>query len=169
MTTLVAGIGNIFNRDDGFGSEVAQRLLAQPLPPDVRVEDYGIRGMHLALDLLDGCDLLVLVDALATDDAPGTLCVLEPDPAGAGAEPLDAHRMDPQSVLAMVADLGGTVGRVLVVGCQPADLDDGIGLSPIVAASVDGAVRLVADLIAERNTPCSVDSSSSSPPSAPSP
>ncbi len=156
MTTVIAGIGNIFNRDDGFGSEVAQRLLGQPVPDDVRVEDYGIRGMHLALDLLDGCDLLVLIDALAGDDPPGTVSLLEPDPSGAGAEPLDAHRMDPQSVLHMVAELGGSIGRVLVVGCQPADLDDGIGLTPAVAAAVDPAVRMVEDLIAERNASCSV-------------
>jgi hydrogenase maturation protease len=155
MTTLVAGIGNIFNRDDGFGSEVTQRLLARPMPPHVRVEDYGIRGLHLALDLLDGCELLVLVDALASDDPPGTVSLLEPDPHGAGAPPLDAHLMDPQAVLRMVAELGGQVGRVLVVGCRPADLGEGIGLSDAVAAAVDPAVRMVEDLITEGSTPCS--------------
>jgi hydrogenase maturation protease len=156
MTTLVAGIGNIFNTDDGFGSEVAQRLLARPHPDDVRVEDYGIRGMHLALDLLDGCDLLVLIDAMAGDDVPGTVYLLEPDPAGDGAEALDAHLLDPQAVLAMVAGMGGRIGRVLVVGCQPADLDEGIGLSAPVAAAVDIAVRMVEDLITERSSSCSV-------------
>ncbi len=156
MSTVIAGIGNIFNRDDGFGSEVAQRLLQRPVPTDVRVEDYGIRGMHLALDLLEGCDLLILVDALAGRDPPGTVTLLEPDPAGAGAEALDAHLLDPQAVLAMVAGLGGQIGRVLVVGCQPADLDEGIGLSPAVAASVDTAVGMIKDLIAERKAPCSV-------------
>ncbi len=156
MSTVIAGIGNIFNRDDGFGSEVAQRLLTRPMPADVRVEDYGIRGMHLALDLLEGCDLLVLIDAMAGSDGPGTLYLLEPDPSGTGAEPLDAHLLDPQAVLRMVAGLGGEVGRVLVVGCQPADLDEGIGLSAEVAAALEGAVRMVEDLIAERNAPCSV-------------
>jgi len=156
MSTVVAGIGNIFNRDDGFGSAVAQELVQRPAPPDVRVEDYGIRGMHLALDLLDGCDLLVLIDALAGDEPPGTVTLLEPDPAGGGAEPLDAHLLDPQAVLAMVAGLGGAIERVLVVGCQPADLDEGIGLSPPVAAAVATAVQMVEDLIAERNAPCSV-------------
>jgi hydrogenase maturation protease len=156
MKTLVAGIGNIFNRDDGFGSEVAQRLLARAAPAGVRVEDYGIRGMHLALDLLEGCELLVLVDALAGDEAPGTLRLLEPDPAGRGAPPLDAHLMDPHAVLAMVAELGGAIGRVLVVGCQPADLDEGLGLTPAVAAAVDPAVRMIDELIAEGTAPCSV-------------
>lgn len=157
-TTLVAGIGNIFNRDDGFGSEVAQRLGARPLPADVRVEDYGIRGMHLALDLLDGCDLLVLVDALAGQEAPGTIRLLEPDADGGDAEPLDAHRLDPQAVLAMVAGLGGAIGRVLVVGCQPAELDEGMGLSPAVAAAVPLAIEVVEDIINnnERKIPCPV-------------
>lgn len=151
MSTVIAGIGNIFNRDDGFGSAVAQRLLERPVPAGVRVEDYGIRGMHLALDLLDGCDLLVLIDALAGDEEPGTVTLFEPDPSGGAAEPLDAHLLDPKAVLARVTGLGGRIGRVLVVGCQPADLDEGIGLSPPVTASVDTAVRMVEDLIAERN------------------
>lgn len=148
--TVVAGIGNIFHGDDGFGSAVAQRLLAEPMPPEVHVADYGIRGVHLALDLLDGCDRLVLIDALAGDEVPGTLRVLQPDPARQGAPPLDAHQMDPQSVLEMVAEMGGAIGEVLVVGCQPATLDEGIGLSPAVAAAVDAAVHLVTELVTER-------------------
>jgi len=158
VKTLVAGIGNIFNRDDGFGCEVARHLLAGPLPADVVVVDYGIRGLHLALDLLDGVDLLVLVDAMATSDVPGTVCVVEPDPEGVGGEPLDAHRMDPHAVLRMVAELGGEVGRVVVVGCHPADIGEGIGLSPVVAAAVEPAVRVVRDFLAERNDQCSVAS-----------
>jgi hydrogenase maturation protease len=157
MSTLVAGIGNIFFSDDGFGSEVAGRLVGRPLPADVRVEDYGIRGVHLALDLLEGCDLLVLIDAMASGDEPGTVCVLEPDAAAdEEAPPLDAHLMDPLAVLRMVAEMGGSVGRVVVVGCQPARLDEGIGLSAPVAAAVDTAVRTVEELIAERNASCSV-------------
>ncbi len=154
--TLVAGIGNIFNSDDGFGVEVAQRLLEQAAPDDVRVEDYGIRGVHLALELLEGYDLLVMIDALPSgDEPPGTLTLLEPDPTIA-AGPLDAHRIDPHTVLGMVAEMGGEIGRVLVVGCQPADLSEGMGLTPPVAAAIDPAVRMVEDLIAERNEPCSV-------------
>ena len=157
MRTLVAGIGNIFFGDDGFGSEVAQRLLRRPLPDGIRVEDYGIRGVHLALDLLDGCDLLVLVDAMPSGDAPGTVTVIEPEAGGGeSAPPLDAHLMNPAAVLAMVTEMGGSIGRVLVVGCEPAELGEGIGLSPPVAAAVDVAVRTVEDLVAERKSPCSV-------------
>ena len=67
----MAGIGNIFLTDDGFGSEVARRLADAPLPDGVKVVDYGIRGMHLAYDLLDGYEALVVVDARARRGLPG--------------------------------------------------------------------------------------------------
>lgn len=147
--TLVAGIGNIFNSDDGFGSEVAQRLARRPLPAGVHVEDYGIRGVHLAYELLEGYDLVVLVDALPRGEAPGTLFVLEPDVDLDEVPPLDSHQMDPRAVLGMVAELGGEIGRLLLVGCEPAHIGEGMGLTPPVAAAVDGAARLVEELIAE--------------------
>ncbi|HUF31955.1 MAG TPA: hydrogenase maturation protease [Acidimicrobiales bacterium] len=147
---VVGGIGNIFLGDDGFGVEVAQRLAGASLPPEVTVVDVGIRGLHLAFDLLEGCETLILVDAMATGGAPGTVVVLEPDPTGSdGAAALDAHSIDPQAVLAMVADMGGTIGRVLVVGCQPASLEEGIGLSPPVTAAVPAAVETVISLVQE--------------------
>lgn len=151
--TLVAGIGNIFNGDDGFGPEVARRLLGRPLPEGVRVEDYGIRGVHLAYELLDGYDLVVLVDTVSRGEPPGTVYLVEPEVDLDQAPPLDAHRMDPRSVLASVADMGGEVGRLLLVGCEPADLDEGIGLSPPVAAAVDMAADLVDDLVSGRENP----------------
>jgi hydrogenase maturation protease len=145
---LVAGIGNIFLGDDGFGVEVANRLVAQPLPSGVRVEDFGIRGVHLAYELLDGWDALVLVDAVPLGEPPGTLAVIEPEPgvpigrAGGGAPVLDAHSMSPEVVLATLEHLGGSVGQVYVVGCQPANLAEGFGLSRTVAGAVDAAVEL---------------------------
>lgn len=145
--TLVAGIGNIFNGDDGFGSEVAHRLARRPARDGVHVEDYGIRGVHLAYELLDGYDLVVLVDALPRGEAPGTVSVLEPAIDFEDVPPLDSHQMDPRSVLAMVAELGGEIGRVLLVGCEPEDIGEGIGLSPPVAAAVDDATRMVEELI----------------------
>ena len=146
---LVAGIGNLFLTDDGFGSEVARRLAAESLPEGVRVIDYGIRGMHLAYDLLDGYDALVVVDALPGDGAPGDLSVLEVGPEDLGEGELDAHGMAPVAVLASLGQLGGTLPPTYVVGCQPADVGEGIGLTPAVAAAVDGAVQLVHDVLAE--------------------
>ncbi len=153
---LCAGIGNIFFRDDGFGVEVANRLSRLAVPDCVRVEDYGIRGVHLAYELLEGYDALVLIDALPLgDEPPGTVVVLEPDAPplsdiGDDVAPvIDAHSMNPQVVLTTLANLGGSVGRILVVGCQPATVEEGMGLSEPVAAAVDRGVEIVSELLTE--------------------
>lgn len=161
MKTLVAGIGNIFFGDDAFGSEVARRLLTdgQGVPEGVKVSDFGIRGIHLAYELLDGYDTAILVDATQQGGAPGTVYVIEPDFDAIESESglseagiQDAHGMDPASVLALLRSLGGGVGRLLVVGCEPADTDEGMGLSEPVAAAVDEAVRLVRDLVSTEHS-----------------
>jgi hydrogenase maturation protease len=148
---LVAGIGNLFCSDDGFGPEVARRLGSRA-PAGVRVVDYGIRGMHLAYDLLDGYDVLVLVDAAPVGQSPGDLAVLEVGPAdvdavGLDAVGLDGHGMSPVAVLASLDRLGGTLPRTYVVGCRPATTEEGIGLSDPVAAAVPVAVETVAGLL----------------------
>ena len=157
MSVLVAGVGNIFLGDDGFGVEVARRLAGVELPPDVKVADFGIRGVHLAYELLDGYELVILVDASPRGAEPGTLYVIEPDPAPDAdpdeVPPLDAHGMDPAAVLSLLGVLGGQVDRVLVVGCEPAFADEHMGLSPPVEAAVDQAVTLVQDLIHEHRAP----------------
>jgi hydrogenase maturation protease len=146
---LVAGIGNVFRTDDGFGPAVAARLAASDLPDGVRVVDYGIRGVHLAYDLLEPWDALVLVDALPDRGAPGSLAVLEigaDDVAPGGA--VDAHGMDPAAVLAALGRLGGRLpDRTVLVGCQAADAGDGMGLTPAVTAAVDDAARAVRELV----------------------
>lgn len=152
---LVAGIGNIFLGDDGFGVEVINRLTTRDVPDGVKVADFGIRGVHLAYELLDGYDALVLVDAVPMGDAPGTLAVIEPGPSPSPAEGddvapvVDAHSMNPGVVLGMLAGLGGTVERIVIVGCEPATLEEGIGLSQPVAEAVDRAVGLCEDVLAE--------------------
>jgi hydrogenase maturation protease len=147
---LVAGIGNLFLTDDGFGSEVARRLARRPMPEGVKVVDFGIRGMHLAYELLDGYDALVVVDALPGAGAPGDLSVLEVGPDDLGEGELDAHGMAPVAVLASLGQLGGTLPRTYVVGCQPADVGEGIGLSPAVEVAVEPAVDLVLEVLAEQ-------------------
>ncbi|MCU1457034.1 MAG: Hydrogenase maturation protease [Actinomycetia bacterium] len=152
--TLVAGIGNIFFGDDGFGVEVAQRLSREPLPEGVEVVDVGIRGVHLAYQLLDGYDLLVLVDAIARGLEPGTVTVIEPDVDAlcAAADPtlipvLDAHKLDPAALLVSARAMGAQAGRTLVVGCEPERVDEGIGLSARVELAVDRAVAVVLELV----------------------
>jgi hydrogenase maturation protease len=155
---LVAGIGNVLAGDDGFGSEVARRLAGSPAADGVRVVDYGIRGMHLAYDLLDPWDALVLVDALPDRGSVGAVAVLEITPADvrAGA-PVDAHGMDPATVLATLGALGGRLPpRTLLVGCQVADTGEGMGLSAPVAAAVDEALAVVGSLLAHELRPSGV-------------
>ncbi|MGF1427184.1 hydrogenase maturation protease [Kitasatospora sp. LaBMicrA B282] len=168
---LVAGVGNVFLGDDGFGVAVVDRLRAELLPPDVEVLDVGVRGVHLAYQLLDGYRALVLVDATARGGAPGTVYLIEP--ADGPVEPvaeavLDGHRMGPDAVLGLLATLSAGTGgqppdQVLVVGCEPQSLDEGIGLSEPVAAAVGQAVQVVRRLVEElhqkgprerRTTPC---------------
>lgn len=155
---LVAGVGNIFFGDDGFGVEVARRLTADRLPDWVRVSDFGIRGVHLAYEMLEGYETLILVDASPRGRAPGTVSVIEPEigraraSGGEPAAPMDAHGMEPGSVLAVVESLGGQADRVLVVACEPASVEDGIGLSEPVAQAVDRAVGVVRDLLDEEAT-----------------
>ncbi|MEV5974705.1 hydrogenase maturation protease [Streptomyces sp. NPDC051921] len=157
--TLVAGVGNVFLGDDGFGVETVRLLAREHLPPHVEVADVGIRGVHLAYRLLDGWDTLVLVDATARGGEPGTLYLIDataPDERRADphAVPLDGHRMAPDAVLALLDTLCAGTGaapprRILVVGCEPACLDEGVELSPQVAAAVPEAVRMVTELVSQ--------------------
>lgn len=151
MSILVAGVGNIFLGDDGFGVEVAHRLSHVELPEFARVVDYGVRGMHLAYDLAGAApDLTIIVDATAQGDVPGTIHVIDmalPSTMDNMAL-LDAHGMQPDVVLGLVRLLGADPGRVLLVGCEPAELAERMSLSVAVEQAVDTAVRVVADLIA---------------------
>ena len=154
---LVAGIGNVFLGDDGFGVAVADRLSRRELSAGVHVEDFGIRGLDLAYALAD-YEVVLLVDASPRGEPPGTLYVIEPDlDEGECAGP-DAHGMDPARVLALARELGDVPSRVLIVGCEPAsapawdDEDVVAELSEPVRAAVDRAVRLVESLIEDLET-----------------
>lgn len=151
MRTVVAGIGNIFLGDDAFGVELARRLGTEQLPEGVTVADYGIRGMHLAYDLLEiAPDTTILLDAITRGDEPGTVYVLEIGPehvADIAPAAVDAHGMAPDAVLGLLENLGGTPGRTLLVGCEPANTEEGIGLSATVTAAVEKAVGVVLDLL----------------------
>ena len=152
---LVAGIGNVFFGDDGFGVEVVRRLHERLQPEGVRVIDFGIRGLDLAYALLDGYDAAILVDATPRGGSPGTLYVIEPDasPEHDSSGSVDTHGMTPGKVLQLAHALGGPVPLLRVVGCEPllvsAEDEMAIGLSAPVAAAVDPAVRLIESLVAE--------------------
>jgi len=157
--TLVAGIGNIFLGDDGFGVEVVRRIDPASLPPGVDVADYGIRGVHLAYELLSGrYTTVVMVDAAPLDAPPGTLAIIDldvdgcpPPPASTEAGParpgFDAHSLHPEAVLTLLHTLGGRLARAVVVGCRPAVLAESSGLSAPVRAALDEATAMVSRAI----------------------
>jgi hydrogenase maturation protease len=156
---LVAGIGNVFLGDDGWGVALAGRLAARALPRGVDVADFGIRGMDLAYAMQDGYDAVVLLDATPRGRPPGTLYVIEPDLDDVEMT-IDAHGMDPVKVLALARTLGAeTLPRTLVVGCEPrthmSAEDDRIlaGLTEPVRSSLDAAVELVEDLLGDLTRP----------------
>ncbi len=146
MRTLVACVGNIFLGDDGFGVEVARELADEPVPDGVKIVDMGIRGVHLAYELLDGYDLLILVDAAPRGLAPGTVSVIEVHPggtAGVGLPVIDAHGLAPDDVFALLDRMGSRPARTLVVACEPADVSPGMRLSQPVRDAVAPAAQTV--------------------------
>ncbi len=153
---LVAGVGNVFLGDDGFGVEVVRRLAGRELPEGVEVADFGIRGMDLIYALQDDYEVVVFVDATPQGEKPGTVYLLEPEIEEDGEVMLDTHGMDPVKVIKFARALGAKPSRTLVVGCEPQVLVSGeayedmlMELSEPVRAAVEEAVRLVESLVEE--------------------
>ena len=152
---LVAGIGNAWLSDDGFGGEVVKRLETRELPEGTDVLDFGTGGLDLAYEVMRGYDALVLIVVSRQGGEPGTLYVMETsaEEVDAGIEDgqvINPHAMDPQTVLRFVKTVGAWPGKVVVVACEPARVEEmGLGLSDEVARAVDGAVALVAQTIGE--------------------
>ena len=155
---LVAGIGNAWMRDDGFGGKVAERLSARALPEGAVVFDFGTGGLYLAYEVMRGYDELILVDISRQGGEPGTLYVMEPDldeiaPQIEDGEAINPHGMDPKTVLRFVKSVGGWPGKVVIVACEPTSVDTmGMELSGDVAAVVERAVDAVFAQIAELRT-----------------
>jgi hydrogenase maturation protease len=152
---LIAGIGNAWLQDDGFGGEVVKRLDGRDLPEGTAVFDFGTGGLDLAYEVMRGYDALVLVDVSRQGGDPGTLYVMEAleEDVEAGIEDgqiINPHAMDPQTVLRFVKTLGAWPGKVVVVACEPARVEEmGLGLSDDVARAVDGAVDLVVKTVGD--------------------
>jgi hydrogenase maturation protease len=151
---LIAGIGNIFLGDDGFGVAVAQRLAQRKHPDGVRVVDFGIRSFDLVYALLDGYDVTIFIDTTTRRGQPGTVYTIEPDLNEIDTEPIEveAHAMNPVRVLRMVKAMGGNPGRILLIGCEPETLgpeEGALGLSAPVEAAVERTIGLVESLVAK--------------------
>lgn len=153
---LVAGLGNLFRSDEAFGSEVVGRLQRDARHVDVRPIDYGIGGIHMVFDLLEGFDLLIIVDALERPGMPGELDVEEVTRDRLVSGQLDTRGLEPPAVFASVEALGGNLPRTLLVGCRPASIEIGMGLSPPVAAAAEEALDIVRDLLRGDETRLSV-------------
>jgi hydrogenase maturation protease len=156
---LIAGIGNIFLGDDGFGVEVVGRLSGRRLPEGVEVVDFGIRGMDLAYALHEDYDLVVFVDATPRGGEPGTVYLIEPEIEEDGMVSLDTHGMDPVKVIRLARALGARPARTLVVGCEPQVIPGGeeyddilMDLSEPVRAAVEEAAKLVESLVTDDGT-----------------
>jgi hydrogenase maturation protease len=151
LRILVAGIGNVLLGDDGFGVEVVRALARRPQRAGVRVVDYGIRGLDLAYALLDH-DAIVLVDVARRGGTAGTLYVIEPQVGTGGSPGPDTHGMHPARAMQLAEAMGGPVGALRLVACEPARIDEdelAMGLSEPVAAAVDPAVALVDSIVTE--------------------
>ena len=153
---LVAGIGNIFLGDDGFGCEVVRRLVEREIPEDVEVRDFGIRGMDLAYALMDPYEAVIFVDAVPRGEEPGTVYLIEAEVPEEGEVAFDTHGMDPVNVIRLARVLGAEIPRTLVVGCEPQVVLSGeqyddmlMELSAPIEAAVEEAVKLVQSLVEE--------------------
>jgi hydrogenase maturation protease len=155
---LIAGVGNAWLRDDGFGGEVARRLSERELPDGVSVMDAGTGGLDLAYEVMRGYDSLVIIDVSQQGGQPGTLYVMEPDEESVpGAiedgDAINPHGMDPQTVLRFLKSAGAWPGKVVVIACEPAEIEQmGWGLSEQVTDAVDRAVDLVVSTVTELRT-----------------
>jgi hydrogenase maturation protease len=152
---LIAGVGNAWLRDDGFGGEVARRLAEVELPAGVSVMDAGTGGLDLAYEVMRGYDALVILDVSPQGGEPGTLYVMEPEeesvPGGIeDGDVINPHAMDPQTVLRFVKSVGAWPGKVVVIACEPEQVSEmGWGLSERVQAAVARAVALVLETVDE--------------------
>ena len=152
---MIAGVGNMFMKDDGFGGAVIKKMLDKKFPEGVEIKDFGTGGLKMAYDLMKGYDGLILLDASMRGEKPGTLCVIEPDeneinPDLEQGGPIDPHGADPATVLRFVKSIGSWPAKVLIVACEPETIEDfEIGLSEPVNAAIDKAVEMVDGIIEE--------------------
>lgn len=164
---LVAGIGNIYLGDAGFGVAVARRLLARPLPADLVVKDFGVNAVELACALRQGYAAVILVDLLPRRRIPGSLCILTPDEVGRELNlslEIDGHAVNPADILLLAGRIGESPPLVLLAGCEPTIIRDpkdagsiAIGMSCPVADAVEAAANLVleqAEILLNYPKPC---------------
>jgi hydrogenase maturation protease len=148
--TLIAGFGNVLLGDDGFGVEVIKRLAASAPSPHIEILDVGIAGMHFVLQLMEGFDAVIVVDAVKRGQPPGTLYVFTPSEADLelhSGERIDPHFAEPVRSLKLARALGLLPEHVIVVGCEPLSCELGMSLSVSTKAAVDAAVEMIRNML----------------------
>ena len=152
MKVLIAGMGNELRGDDGFGVAVARLLAERDLGAEITVREFGIGGVHLGQELLAGYDALLIVDAVHRSSEPGTIHLLEPEVPDLAGLPdavkrdflADMHWADPSRAMILAKALGALPSRVLILGCEPHDLDDlSLVLTPAVSGSLPRALEAI--------------------------
>lgn len=147
--TLIAGFGNVLRGDDGFGVAVIQRLAEETWGDGVEILEVGTGGIRLAQQLLDSYDRLIIVDAMARGEPPGTVYVRRVESVDPVGE-VDLHLAVPARALSLAQALGALPGEIYLVGCEPCEVDElTTDLSPPVQAAVDAAVERVHRLVAD--------------------
>lgn len=145
---LIACIGNIFLGDDGFGVAVAEQLLQRENPTNIYIKDFGIRGFDLGMTLAENYDCVILVDAMPRGGKAGDVYLLEPDLQELAANTqMVAHELTPMRALAMGKSFGAKYEQVFIVGCEPLNLDEQLGLSEVVQNSIPTAISLIDSLV----------------------
>ncbi len=145
---LIAGVGDLLRRDDGFGPSVIRALERINLPENVVIRDYGTRGFDLIFDLQE-FDEVIFLDAMDFDGKPGEIKVIEARPKRISDEEmvrsinLSLHEIDLEKVIDIASSLNILPKGVTIIGCKPKDLSFGIGLSEEVKSSVNLAVKVI--------------------------
>ncbi|AUC54510.1 MAG: HyaD/HybD family hydrogenase maturation endopeptidase [Sagittula sp.] len=143
--TLIMGIGNVLWADEGFGVRCVEALAdAWSFPAEVTLLDGGTQGLYL-LPFLEEADTLIVFDAVDYGLVPGTLKIVEGDevPAFMGAKKMSLHQTGFQDVIATAQLMGYCPETLILIGCQPEELEDyGGGLRAVVAAQIAPALEI---------------------------
>jgi hydrogenase maturation protease len=145
---LILGIGNVLWADEGFGVRCVEEMTrAHAFPDRVRIVDGGTQGLYL-LPFLEEADALIVFDAVDYGLEPGTLKIVEGAdvPAFMGAKKMSLHQTGFQDVIATATLMGYCPQTLILIGCQPEELEDyGGGLRAVVAAQIDRAIGIALD------------------------
>lgn len=149
---LILGIGNVLWADEGFGVRCVEVMAeTHALPPSVRLLDGGTQGLYL-LPFLEETEALIVFDAIDYGLPPGTMKIVRDGevPAFMGAKKMSLHQTGFQDVIATAQLMGYCPAEMVLIGCQPVELEDyGGGLRPEVAARIPEALRIAREVLAE--------------------